>query len=108
VLNSPSTAPGGVLRAGLQAFALTAGCRLSLRWQRPFDPPGVGSAPMIAGGVLYIASGRDGWVRAFRLRDGAQLWARRVSSDAIFAAPAIDHGMLLIADWGGVVSAWRA
>ena len=108
VLVSPSNAPGNVLRAGVQAFTLTAECQLEARWQQPFDPPNAGSAPTIADGVVYIGSGRDGWLRALRLTDGRLIWAYHASRQAIFAAPSVDHGELLVGDWSGHLSAFRA
>ncbi len=107
VLVSPSTPPASHLRAGVQAFHLGASCRLVARWNKRFDQPGAGSAPTIAGGVVYIGTGRDGWLRAFRLSDGVQLWARHVATHPVFAAPAVDRGTLLVADWSGFVSAFR-
>ncbi len=106
VLVSPSTPPPGRLRAGVQAFRLAADCRLHVHWQKRFDQPDAGSPPTIAGGVVYIASGRNGWLRAFRLRDGIQLWATHASRQTIFAAPSVDRGTVLVGDWGGHVSVY--
>ena len=73
VLVSPSTPPNSRLRAGVQAFTLAANCQFVSKWQRSFDPPDAGSPPTISDGVVYIASGRNGWLRAYRLRDGTPL-----------------------------------
>ena len=107
VLVSPSNPPGSRMHAGVQAFRLAGNCRFVPRWNKRFDQPNAGSAPTIAGGVVYIGSGRNGWLRAFRLSDGIQLWARHVSTRAVFAAPTVDRGTLLVGDWGGSVSAFR-
>lgn len=102
VLVSPSAPPGGILRAGVQAFVLGQDCRLALRWQQQhFDPPYAGSAPMIAGGTVYIGSGRDGRLRAFRLSDGRPLWSHHLSNKGAFAAPSIVDGRVFAADWAG-------
>ena len=107
VLVSPSNPPHNRLHAGVQAFRLAEDCRFVPRWNKRFDQPNAGSAPTIAGGVVYIGSGRNGWLRAFALRDGIQLWARHVSTAAVFAAPTVDRGTLLVGDWAGFVSAFR-
>jgi hypothetical protein len=107
VLVSPSTPPASHLRAGVQAFRLGSNCRLAPRWNKRFDPPDAGSAPTIAGGVAYIGTGRNGWLRAFRLSDGSQLRAFHVATRPVFAAPAVDRGTLLVGDWSGFVSAFR-
>lgn len=106
VLVSPSTPSTPGLRAGVQAFTLTPGCRLAARWSRPFDPPAAGSAPTIAGGVIYLGSGRDGYLRAFRLGDGRRIWSWGPSHQAIFAAPTVDQGTLYAAGWSGDVWAF--
>jgi len=107
VLLSPSTPPLSDLRAGVQAFRLTPSCDLALRWQHRFDSINAGSAPAIAGGIVYIASGHTGWLRAFRLRDGGEPWARHLSSEPIFGAPSVVDGTLLAAGWSGDVWAFR-
>ena len=111
VLVSPSTPPTPGLRAGVQALHLNASCRFDVQWSKPFDYPNAGSAPTIAGGVIYIGSGRNGFIRALRLSDGKQLWSRHPSRhpsrQAIFAAPAVDRGTLFEAGWDGHVWAFR-
>ncbi len=108
VLVSPTSPPDSSLRGGVQAFTLTSSCTLTLRWQAHFDPPNAGSAPTIADGVVYIGSGRNGWLRAYRLSNGRQLWGRHLSRSAIFAAPAVDEGSVFEGDWLGQVWALRA
>ncbi len=108
VLVSPTSPPDSSLRAGVQAFALSSSCSLAPRWQAPFDWPDAGSAPTIADGVVYIGSGRNGWLRAYRLSDGRRLWGRQLSRSAIFAAPAVDGGSVVEGDWLGDVWGLRA
>jgi outer membrane protein assembly factor BamB len=106
VLVSPTTPPGSVLRAGVQTFVLTPHCRLASSWQQRFDTPDAGGPPTIAGGVVYIGSGRNGVLRAFRLSDGQPLTPHR-SGSAIFAAPSVSDGMLFFGDWAGRLWAFR-
>jgi len=42
------------------------------------------------------------------LSDGTPLWAGRLSTKAVFAAPTIDRATVFVADWSGHVSALRA
>ncbi len=107
VLVSPTTPSNSPLRAGVQAFALTNSCQFALKWQQKFDPPDAGSAPTIAGGVVYIGSGRNGWLQAFRLTDGARLWGRYLAGGTIFAAPAVDGGTVYVGTWSGELVALR-
>jgi outer membrane protein assembly factor BamB len=106
VLVSPTTPPGSGLRAGVQSFVLTPHCRFISSWQQSFDLPDAGGPPTIAGGVAYIGSGRNGFLRAFRLSDGRPLGSHH-SGAAIFAAPAVADGTLLFGDWGGRLWALR-
>jgi hypothetical protein len=53
VLVSPTAPPGSSLIAGVQSFVLSRHCRFVQSWQQVFDPPDAGSAPTIAGGVVY-------------------------------------------------------
>lgn len=107
VLVSPSTPPNSTLRAGVQAFTLTRACQFKLTWQQGFDPPNAGSPPTISRGVVYIATGRNGWLRAFRLSDGARLFGVHLAPGTIFAPPAVDHGTVYVGTWSGELVALR-
>jgi plastocyanin len=67
-------------------------------WQRPFDAPDAGGPPTIAGGSIFISSGRSGVVRVFRLSDGHELWGHGRGS-TIFDAPAVADKAVLFGDW---------
>lgn len=107
ILVSPTTPPASSLRAGIQAFNLTARCSLALRWQAAFDYPDAGSDGTVAGGVLYLSAGRNGWMRSFAAGDGRRLWSHHLSHAGIFAAPTVDRGTLYAAGWSGYVWALR-
>jgi outer membrane protein assembly factor BamB len=106
ILVSPAPPPHSRLRAGLQAYVLTPSCRLALRWQSVFDGPYLGSAPTIAGGLVFIGSGYDGWLRVYRLSDGLGLWSGNLFRQPIYAAPSVDRGTVFTADWSGRVTAF--
>lgn len=108
VLVSPSRPPGGSLMPGVQGFRLTAGCRLVPEWQHSFDLPDSGSPPTIAGDVVFIGSGRNGWLRAFSLHDGNRVASWHLSRTALFAPPAVDGTTVYAATWAGRVWALRA
>jgi outer membrane protein assembly factor BamB len=107
VLVSPSTPAGSPLRAGVQAFTLGGNCQFATKWQQSFDAPDAGSAPTISDGVVYIGTGRNGWLRAYRLTDGARLWGAYLGSGTTFAAPAVDGGTVYAGTWGGQLIALR-
>jgi outer membrane protein assembly factor BamB len=106
VLVSPSAPPHSQLRAGLQAFRLSSGCRLVLRWQSLFDGPYIGSPATIAGGLVFIGSGEDGWLRVYRLSDGFGLWSGNLFGQPIFAAPSVARATVFTGDWSGRVTAF--
>jgi outer membrane protein assembly factor BamB len=106
VYTSPVTPPNGSrFRRGLQALRLKPNCRLALRWQASF-PSDAGSAPMIGRDVVYIASGRNGFLCAYRLRDGKRLWTGTLSKAGAMAAPTVLGNRLYAADWSGGVWAF--
>ena len=107
VLEKPSRPPGSSVGPGVVAYRLLADCRLAFDWHQTFDPPDSGSAPMIAGHVVFIGSGRDGWLRAFSLTSGRRVGSWHLSKQAIFAAPAVDGSTVYEAAWSGRVWALR-
>ncbi len=107
VLVSPTAPPGSPLRAGIQTFVLSPHCQLYPSWQQSFDSPDAGSAPTIAEGVLYIGTGRNGVVRAYRLTDGQRLWAAGLGATS-FTAPSVADGRLLAGNWRGDLWSFRA
>jgi outer membrane protein assembly factor BamB len=107
VLVSPSTPPGSRLRAGVQAFTLAGNCQFVNKWQQTFDPPNAGTAPTISDGVVYIGTGRNGWIRAYRLTDGTRLWGAYLHGGTIFGAPAVDLQTLYVGTWSGELVALR-
>ena len=107
VYTSPSTPPGASpFRRGVQAVRLTTACRLALRWQAAF-PSDAGSAPMIGRDVVYLASGPNGYLCAYRLRDGRRVWTGTLSKAGAMAAPTVAGPRLYAADWAGRVWAFR-
>jgi outer membrane protein assembly factor BamB len=104
VLTSP--ARGHNLIAGIQTFVLGPRCHFVQSWQRRFDPPDAGSPPTIAGGAIYISSGRSGIIRVFRLTDGHELWGHSRGS-TIFDAPAVADKTVFFGDWAGRLWALR-
>jgi outer membrane protein assembly factor BamB len=105
VLTSPASGPNG-RRKGIQSYRLTRRCTLVPGWQHGFDSPSAGSAPTIAEGVLYLGTGRNGILRAYRLGNGQELASRSLGS-TIFAAPVVADGTVFAADWGGDLWAFR-
>lgn len=107
VLISPTAPPGGAMKKGAQAFRLGGNCRLTPIWQDAFDPFPAGSAPTIAGGVVYATPGRSGGIYAFSMSDGHQLWSQLLSKKGAFATTAVVDGTVYTADWAGQVWAFR-
>jgi hypothetical protein len=108
VLLTPADAPAAGIRTGLVALRLTRRCRLTLAWNHADRAAATGSAPTIAGGVVDVATGRDGRLRAYALADGRSLWSRELSLSGAFSTPAVVDGTVYAADWSGGVWAFRA
>jgi len=85
---------------GLQAFAVT-GCRLALRWQTaagaPQEPP---SPPVVANGVVYLATGETPGLTAFDASTGRKLWSSgTLITLPVFGAPTVSGGRLYATSW---------
>ncbi len=104
VFTTPTS--GGGYSPGIQAFHLNRRCSFVFRWHANFDPPDAGSSPLIAEGVVYIGSGRNGVVRAYRLTDGQQLWSHGGLA-TVFSTPSVADGEVFVGDWNGRVWAFR-
>ena len=92
---------------GLQAYAITPACGLTLMWQTslglPWDPTDLNgnapySSPTLAGDVVYVATGLHAGVVAVSVASGAILW-RGATQAAAFATPVVASGRLLVSDW---------
>ena len=98
----------GVYAEGLLAFS-SAFCRLEPLWQAPLPagtPPSPLSAPVVANGVVYYATGVHGTVAAFDVRTGRPLWESPPFRGPAFAPPTVVNGMLYAASMDGSVDAF--
>jgi outer membrane protein assembly factor BamB len=98
---------GSTTQAGMAAFAIS-NCSLSLAWNQPY---GVGQGlPMtqviVANGVVYAGSGKDGFLKAFAASTGAPLLSVQPTGGPIFATPTVANGRLFVATWDGHVVAY--
>jgi len=60
-------------------------------WRRIYPNLQYGlSVPALTGAGQAIMGFRDGWVRAFQLRDGSLLWDFHVGAGAVISAPVVD------------------
>jgi hypothetical protein len=91
----------GPYRHGLLAFAVGPDCRLALRWQSSIGPPlGPPSPPIVAGGVVYVATGEAPGLAAFDAASGAQLWTSGTQIQRpVYAAPTVANGRLYAVSW---------
>ena len=98
-----------VYRHGLLAFTLTRACRLALAWQQPFGPRDeYNSAPVVAGGAVWVSDGDAGQVAAFDAATGAPLWLSAPIGKPVYAAPTVAGGRVYVAGYDGRLHAYGA
>ena len=113
---SASVVPGAA--HGLLAFNVTGpACTLSLVWHTsmglPWNSADLGSnapytSPIVGGDVVWMGSGLNKGVHAVSAVNGTLLWSA-VAAHAVFAAPVVASGRLIVADWAygpGSVYMW--
>ncbi|HEV3229942.1 MAG TPA: PQQ-binding-like beta-propeller repeat protein [Solirubrobacteraceae bacterium] len=100
VVSNPSDS-SGPYRHGLLAFAVGTDCRLALRWQASTGPAtGPPSPPIVAGGVVYVATGEAPGIAAFDAATGGELWSSgNLIQKAVYAAPTVAGGRLYAVSW---------
>ena len=90
----------GDLPHGLLALRLGADCRLGLAWSAPEGPdPAVLSPPVVANGVVYLATGFAREVHAFDAATGGRLWTSPRLEGPAYGGPTIANGRLYVAAW---------
>jgi outer membrane protein assembly factor BamB len=99
-VTSTSDSPNGPYRHGIIALGVNASCTLSLLWQQNI---GNGTAtspsvpPLIANGVVWIATGNAGEVAAFNDATGALLWRSGTTVDApTDGSPMVANGQMFV------------
>jgi hypothetical protein len=98
---NPSDSPGRY-HHGLLAFTLGPDCKLALRWQRApgarnYTPP---TPPVVANGVVFLATGDAPGVFAIDSHTGKILWnSGFVPHAPPYAAPTVSGGRLYFATW---------
>jgi outer membrane protein assembly factor BamB len=61
---------------------------------------------VVAGGVVYFGSGANGYVVAADATTGAFIWQSQPGVNPVFAPPLVADGVLYVADYGGIVTAY--
>ncbi|MDX6650532.1 MAG: hypothetical protein QOJ97_2483 [Solirubrobacteraceae bacterium] len=90
----------GDLAHGLLALTLDASCTLQPLWSAPVGAdPAVLSPPVVANGVVYLATGFGREVWAFEAATGRALWTSPRLDGAAYGAPTIANGRLYVAAW---------
>ncbi len=99
----------GQYRHGLDAFRVTASCRLSFEWSATDGPDGDDSSPTVAADVVYFGDGYGHRVVAFDARTGRFLWdSGSAIHTSVYAGPTVVNGMVYVSSVGGTVSAFAA
>jgi outer membrane protein assembly factor BamB len=107
-VTNPSDSSDGVYRHGLLALEVRRSCAVRLAWQRSVGRNNlIGSPPIVAGGVVYVAMAWDRRVYAFDARTGRPLWnSGDAIGGAVFAPPVVVNGRLYQGTWDGRIYAF--
>jgi hypothetical protein len=100
---SPTDGPDARFHRGLLAFRVNGACRLTLAWHAPAGVTALTSAPVVANGVVYFATGGTGELRAVDADDGQPLVTLSLGAMPAFAAPTPVDGALIAAGYDGRV-----
>jgi len=111
-LGNPRNDTSGKYPHGLLAFQVTKDCTLALLWQRTIGfnidqvPDNPTIPPIVANNIVYYSTGSASSVFAYS-SGGNYLWdSGQQITGGIFASPTVINGMLLIADYGGNLTAF--
>lgn len=97
---------------GLIAMGIRSTCKAGLNWVRSVGTAYTNGPPVIptveANGVVYYVDAPDSVVYAFTT-SGTQLWNSGTHvRGGIYTAPTVVNGMLLVADYTGKITTFRA
>lgn len=105
---NPSGTADGTYTWGMNAFRITASCRLALQWQtRAGTQSYVVGTPTVAGDVVYYPSGAARKIYAFDATTGAPRWNSGSDIPApVFTAPAVVNGRVYAGAYDNKLHAW--
>jgi outer membrane protein assembly factor BamB len=108
-IGNSSDSSSDVYLHGMVALKAGSDCTLSLAWQRSVGPNFASvSPPIVANGVVYYGDGYENTEYAFDAATGAPLWnSGSVIGGALYAAPTVIGGQLLVPAWDGKLYAFR-
>jgi outer membrane protein assembly factor BamB len=108
-VTNPSDSSDGAYRHGLLAFDVRPNCMIRLAWQKTMGRNNlIGSPPIVAGGVVYVAMAWDQRVYGFNSVTGQALWnSGDAIRGAVFAPPVVANGRLFQGSWGGHLYAFE-
>ena len=97
----------GRYRHGIDAFRVTASCRLSFEWSATDGPDGDDSSPTVVAGVVFFGDGYGHRAVAFNARTGRFLWdSGHAIHGSVYAGPTVVNGKVYVSSVGGTVSAF--
>ncbi|MGH2640512.1 MAG: PQQ-binding-like beta-propeller repeat protein [Actinomycetota bacterium] len=108
-VTNPSDSSDGAYRHGLLAFDVRPSCMIRLAWQKTVGRNNlIGSPPIVAGGVVYVAMAWDSRVYGFDSVTGQELWnSGDAIRGAVFAPPVVANGRLFQGSWDGHLYAFE-
>lgn len=108
-VTNPSDSSDGAYRHGLLAFDVRPSCMIRLAWQKTLGRNNlIGSPPIVAGGVVYVAMAWDQRVYGFDSATGQALWnSGEAIRGAVFAPPVVANGRLFQGSWDGKLYAFE-
>jgi outer membrane protein assembly factor BamB len=101
-IGNSSSSNLGTFKAGMVAMRVNAKCRLRLAWQKAdaISTDHSVSPPTVANGVVYYGVGYERLEYAYDAATGKRLWnSGNTIGGALFAAPTVVNGQLLVPSW---------
>ena len=111
--NAAQSAPavyGGVVYVGGASgnfYTLNAATG-ALKWKKPQCTTTVGSAPALAGGMVYFGCYGDNKLYAYAASNGALKWSQDTQGLLSYSSPAVAKGIVYIASADGILHAYNA
>ena len=104
-VGNPVTGPKNDYYHGLIAFSVLDSCEVQLKWNTLLAASSPGSdnpwtSPVIAGDLVYIASGSFSRVHVIHADTGAIVWQSTEPLGFLFGSPSVVNGKMFIADAG--------
>lgn len=101
-VGNPHATTTGAYIQGLLAFKVFDNCTITKVWNTAITTTtkGVWPSPVVAGGLVFLATGQMSTLYAVDVDTGALVWTAPQTLGVIYASPTVVDGHLFVADSG--------